>query len=224
MEIVFIEHYDSFSHNVIEWIRPELPKPWTISTVFCDDRDSLANLSLQPKPMVLSPGPGHPGDYPLTLDLVRQALGKAPILGICLGHQILALAGGASIIRSQAPFHGTCRGLNIRHPFFGISRSQTPPVAVYHSLVVQGATLPPPWRVLATDSLGETAAIEWPGTLEGRDHLGALNDGTLWPAVGLQFHPESFMSLNSEYLIQGWLQRDVNPWSQQRRSSVSLES
>lgn len=211
MEIVFIDHYDSFSYNVIEWIRKNLPQHWNISTVYCDDQKSLSRLTTNPRPMVLSPGPGRPESYPYTIALVRKSLGRAPLLGICLGHQILGVIGDAPVIRSKAPFHGSCRNIVMTTPLFGIDRGTLPPVAVYHSLVVDATKLQPPWRVLGTDSLGEVAALEWPGTLECSGH-GSPGGNNLWPAVGLQFHPESYMSLQSEYLIQGWFNRDVIPW------------
>ena len=195
MLVVLLDHYDSFSFNVLEWLRALGLTPHCVPH---DDQAAVAQLRLQPLPLVLSPGPKAPADYPATLDLVRASLGRVPVLGICLGHQMLAHVAGATVIRARAPRHGMTRTIL---PAAGIDTGLAPPgwlghlapfrAATYHSLVVDPATLPmrqpqlgdlsSGWRIDARCDEGEVQAIS------------RLVPGEA-PAFGVQFHPESFLS------------------------------
>jgi anthranilate/para-aminobenzoate synthase component II len=116
------------------------------------------------------------------LVLAQKLLGAVPILGICLGHQQLARLAGATVKAALAPFHGSTR---LVHPAAatGLFEGFTGPfqAATYNSLVVEEGTLPAPWRVTARCELGEVQGLERvvPGEA---------------PALGIQFHPESFLS------------------------------
>ena len=217
MEIVFIDHYDSFSYNVKEWVRRSLPSEVSITHVFYDDREKLENLSRELKPLILSPGPGHPSSAASTLSLVRSRLGRVPILGICLGHQILGIVGGASIVRSKAPFHGSVRKITLKRQLFHQPVGSTLEMGVYHSLVVSEHDLKDPWHVLAVDELGEVAALEFAVAPSVDTSLWGQKN---WPAVGLQFHPESFLSIDSDPLIKGWIERDIIPWFEQTQPAI----
>lgn len=208
MEIVFVDHYDSFSYNVKDWVVENLRDPFQVEHIFCDDRQKLLQIAQNPKPIILSPGPGHPRDYPATLDLAKSCLGTVPILGICLGHQVLGVIGGAQIRRSKAPFHGTVRDILLKRNLFSLPPHRILKMGVYHSLVIDNQSLGLDWDVIAFDELGEIAAIE----LQKKETKKHDLSTTWWPAVGLQFHPESYLSIQSENIIKGWLERDVYPW------------
>ena len=95
MEIAFIDHYDSFSFNVLDWLECASRGKIAVKKIVAKDEASLARLKYSPIPIVISPGPGRPGDYPRTLDLIKNVMDQVPILGVCLGHQMLReIAGG----------------------------------------------------------------------------------------------------------------------------------
>lgn len=190
MQIGFIDHYDSFSFNVIDWLRE--PGVEILYAPF-DNSEAMDQIVAAGCPLVLSPGPGSPNDVRPSMRLVQQSLGKVPIFGICLGHQILGAYAGARIVRSAAPFHGSARVITVNQAA-GVLRyaKATFRAAVYHSLVVEEASLPPEWQVLAHDHLAEVQAMMWQPS------------GRLAPAFGVQFHPESFLSEEAQAIRAGW--------------------
>src|SRR5688572_30515727 len=100
MRVALIDHYDSFTFNVLDWLAAGTP-PLDVRYVAGDDAAALAALASAPCPLVLSPGPRAPADAPATLSLLQALLGKVPILGVCLGHQMLAHAAGAAVVRGS---------------------------------------------------------------------------------------------------------------------------
>ncbi len=200
MKVYFLDHYDSFSSNVIDWLSKHRDCKELIC-LFSDDKN-LLSYDYSDCCLVLSPGPNAPKDVPQTVKLVVRELGKTPILGICLGHQILGHVAGFEISCSQKPLHGLSRLLSINEKS-GIFRGSEDELvmASYHSLTCKGqARLP--WRVSARSEIGEIQAIE------------RLKNGEA-PAVGLQFHPESFLSQNSEALLNRWFEM-VDDWQQEK--------
>lgn len=192
MRLALIDHYDSFTFNVIDWL--ERDPGVTVRRIACDNERGLAELAQDPLPLVLSPGPRRPEDAPQTLALVRNLLGKKPILGVCLGHQQLAYLAGAEIVPAGAPFHGSTR-LVLPVASDGLFQGVDPAgfrAATYNSLVVREASLPLPWRVVARCDRGEVQAMA--RTVPGEA-----------PAFGIQFHPESFLSENAALLRGNWL-------------------
>ncbi len=166
---------------------------YEIERVYCDQTDLLA-LSTNPHPLVFSPGPHSPADLPQSVELARRMLGKAPILGICLGHQILAQIAGYVVSHAKEPCHGlgkkilcqTSSGIFTNMPQSFVAGS-------YHSLAAKEQDLPPlNWRIIARCSQGEIQGIE------------CLSE-TSSPAIGLQFHPESFLTEHSEIMAKNWL-------------------
>ena len=192
MQIGFVDHYDSFSFNVIDWLRE--PGVEILYAPF-DHGDAMQRIADAGCPIVLSPGPGRPEEVLPSLRLVQRALGRVPIFGICLGHQILGALAGARIIRSAAPFHGSARVITVDQSRGVLCYAKSSfRAGVYHSLVVEEATLPPEWQVLARDHLGEVQAIMWqPGEC-------------LAPAFGVQFHPESFLSEAADMIRTSWFE------------------
>ncbi len=197
MRLALIDHYDSFTFNVIDWL--EQDPDVKVERVCFDDEAAMAALAAAPVPLVLSPGPKRPEDARATLALVQKLLGKTPILGICLGHQLLAHLAGARIVPGSAPFHGSTREIRPLRSgglFAGLGAASFR-AATYNSLVVEEATLPAPWRVTARCELGEVQAI-------AREVAGDAD------AFGIQFHPESFLSESAALLRGNWL-RLTNP-------------
>lgn len=206
MDVAFIDHYDSFSFNVMDWLSGD-SSTVCICRVDYDDEAGLDRLLAKPIPLILSPGPGHPTEMINTQRLAQELLGKVPILGICLGHQILGVVAGATIRPSLAPFHGSVRTMSTICASSALGPiASTMSMAVYHSLVVDQDLISHPWKVLALDALGEVAAINWELDRQKLDTLNPQNPG--WPALGVQFHPESYLCIQcpaTQRLKQYWL-------------------
>ncbi len=192
MRVALIDHYDSFTFNVIDWLTG-LDGALTVDYLTCDDHAGIERLRANPCPLVVSPGPKRPEDADATLALVKDLLGKVPILGICLGHQILAIATGAMVVRAAAPHHGATRRLTMgREPGLLKGMASGLEVASYNSLTVDPSTLGTSWQINAICDQGEIQAMS------------RLVEGEA-PAFGLQFHPESFLSQGAAVMRRNWL-------------------
>jgi len=191
----FVDHYDSFSYNVIDWLTADDPRIQVIH-IQCDDMMALNRIQYHPLPLVISPGPKHPDDAINTTNLVRSLLGKVPILGVCLGHQILGTIGGFQVKKAVHPFHGSTVEIYVENPgalFAGVPKRFS--AATYNSLVVTPALLhktPSEWEINAVNEYGEVQGLAW------------LKEGAE-PAFGVQFHPESFLTEEKLQLRQNWL-------------------
>ena len=137
---------------------------------------------------MLSPGPCTPTEAGCSLDLVRQAAGRVPILGVCLGHRIAAALGG-KIIRAPEPMHG--RASPIQHAAGGLFAGLANPLTVgrYHSLIVDRQALPSELEVTAETDDGLIMALAH----------------RRWPVFGVQFHPESILSQSGYQLLANFL-------------------
>ena len=158
LKALFIDHYDSFSFNVIDL----LERVGGISIVHCYFDKIEKNIFEDFDFIVLSPGPKHPKDAIQTIELVRDCIEKKPILGICLGHQILSYLDGQVISRVDNPHHGSTKSINI-DPSSALFESISAPlnVATYNSLCVKKSE----WKksefdVIAWSSCGDVEAIE----------------------------------------------------------------
>ncbi len=193
MRIAFIDHYDSFSFNVLAWLRKASTTTLDIKRVTCDDEAGLARLKNEPIPLVISPGPGKPTDYPLTLRLLDQLIPKVPILGICLGHQMLGVRAGGKIVRAEDPWHGTQEKVTIASNSWFTEGLPSEFLAItYNSLVVDlGSTNNNDWQPLAFDT---------------KKQLMMLSHREL-PLASVQFHPESFGSPHLDVLARNFLGR-----------------
>ena len=173
MLAVLLDNLDSFTHNVAQG----LAEAGARVQVRRRDRVGLEGLlEGEPGLLVLGPGPGRPEDAALALDAARALAGRVPILGICLGHQVLACAFGGRVGRAPEPVHG--KACALRHDGAGLFRGLPDPLVAgrYHSLVV---TEPPPgFEVTARTPEGLVMAMRH------RD----------MPLAGLQFHPDSFLT------------------------------
>jgi anthranilate synthase/aminodeoxychorismate synthase-like glutamine amidotransferase len=158
--------------------------------VFRNDKitiDELADLNLGA--IVISPGPGRPEDAGISLDVVKHLSGKIPILGVCLGHQVIGQSFGGKIIHAKQIMHGKTSVVtgDQKHIFDGIKKPFT--VMRYHSLAVSPAHLPDCLKVTATTEDGEIMGIRH----------------KVHPTYGVQFHPESFMTTVGKRLIRNFI-------------------
>lgn len=184
--IVLIDNYDSFVHNLARHFA-RLGHDATVVRNTAIDAAGVA--ALHPAAIVLSPGPGTPRDAGCALDVVRQLHTVAPMLGVCLGHQILAEALGAAVVRAPEPVHG--RSSPVLHNGRGVFAGLPNPLigGRYHSLTVDEASLPSCLEVTARTPDGVVMAI-------AHRQL---------PLVGLQFHPESILTAHGYPLLAGFL-------------------
>ena len=187
--ILLVDNYDSFTHNLWQLLRASSKDE--VRVVRNDALSAGQAAELNPSRVVLSPGPGHPRDAGLSLTL-PEALPDTPVLGVCLGHQALALAAGARVVHAPTPTHG--QAVAIHHGGSTLFGDLPDPleVALYHSLAVDPSTLPPTLRVDAATAEGTIMA------LSHRER----------PHHGVQFHPESFMTAAGSTLVEAFLALD----------------
>ncbi len=204
MKIAFIDHYDSFSYNVLDWLQRAAGVSLEITHLTCDNEIALSRLKNNPIPTVISPGPGTPTDYPLTLDVLKSIYQKVPVLGICLGHQMLGLLAGHSIAKAQDPWHGTSEEIHVHQKNWltaGLPASFR--ATVYHSLVVK-------LNVPQTDPLLTPPHEQWlPLAFDSKKQLMILSHREL-PVASVQFHPESFGSQSLEILARNFIDKTAD--------------
>ena len=187
--ILLVDNYDSFSYNLYQMI----------GTLDADIRvvrnDALSVdevAALAPSHIILSPGPGRPEEAGICIELVRQLGTSIPLLGVCLGHQAIAAAFGATVTYAQRLMHGkqSLVQFDTDSPLFaGLPKAA--PVARYHSLAVAADTLP--------DTLMPVAQ-----TLDGAAEVMALQHVD-YPIYGVQFHPESIMTPDGAAMLKNFL-------------------
>lgn len=185
--LLLIDNYDSFTYNLVHFLG-ELGEE---STVRRNDQITAAEaLALNPRAIVLSPGPCTPNEAGICLDLIEKASGRVPLLGVCLGHQAIGQAYGGKVVRAPTPMHGKLS--TIHHRDTGVFKGlpETFEVTRYHSLIVERESLP--------DCLEITAETD-DGIIMGLQHR---ND----PVHGVQFHPESIASQKGHDLLANFLE------------------
>ena len=196
-KIFFVDHYDSFSNNVIAWL--ESAGRLRVERIYFDQDLTLPLGSLAP--LVLSPGPNSPSECVSSYRLVEKLSGKVPILGICLGHQVLAQYAGFEIKRALFPFHGSKQKISILdHSGIFKDSDHVIELASYHSLCAKPTDkILGDWKVSARNAQSEVEAIEnW-----------ACESS---PLIGIQSHPESYLSSRSAGLILTRWMHIVESW------------
>lgn len=190
--IFLLDNYDSFTWNLAQGLM-ELGADVTVKRH--DEVTVPVVLSGGYHGIVISPGPGRPEQAGITLPLVRAAAGRVPLLGVCLGHQAIALAYGARVGRAPRVMHG--KSSEVHHDGRGVFRGLHTPLRAgrYHSLAVEAGTLPPELEesAVAHDDGGDTVM-----GLRHRAHLEI-------PVEGVQFHPESILTPDGMRLLENFL-------------------
>lgn len=186
--ILLIDNYDSFTWNLYQYFC-ELGAEVVVKR---NDDITLSDIAaFAPQKIVISPGPCTPTEAGISLDVIRHYAGQLPILGVCLGHQAIAQAFGARIIRAKRVMHGKTSA--IRHNGTGVFSGLNNPLTVtrYHSLLIDPTTLPDTFEITAWSEEGEIMGIRH------RD----------WDLEGVQFHPESILSEQGHALLGNFLRR-----------------
>lgn len=186
--ILLIDNYDSFTWNLYQYFC-ELGAEVCVRR---NDELTLAQIdALAPQKIVISPGPCTPTEAGISLDAIRHYAGRVPLLGVCLGHQAIAQAFGATIVRATKVMHG--KTSPVTHAGEGVFCGLNNPLTVtrYHSLVIDPPTLPDCFEVTAWSDTREIMGIRH------RD----------WDLEGVQFHPESIMSEQGHALLANFLHR-----------------
>jgi anthranilate synthase component 2 len=185
--ILVIDNYDSFTYNLVHYLN-ELGAETRVYRN--DDLSAAAAIALKPDAVLLSPGPCRPDDAGICLDLLRQAPEALPILGVCLGHQSIGQAFGGHIVRAKALMHGKTSA--IQHSGKGLFRDLPDPFTAtrYHSLAVEGGSLPDVLEITAWTDDGE---------IMGLQHRSR-------PIHGVQFHPESIATEGGHKLLGNFLE------------------
>jgi anthranilate synthase component 2 len=185
--ILVIDNYDSFTYNLVQAIGRTTKDILVKRNDECST-DEIAQLA--PRGIVLSPGPGKPEHAGITVDVIRRFGPAIPILGVCLGHQAIGYAFGASITHAPSLMHG--RTSQVTHTGETILRAVSNPLRVgrYHSLVVSPDRFPDELKISA------------------RTHDGVIMGVThkKFPIEGIQFHPESILTQEGETILNNWLE------------------
>ena len=184
--ILLIDNYDSFTYNLYQY----LTELGVEVKVVRNDTITIAEIEkMKPEKIVISPGPGRPEEAGIIIDIIKKFAGSIPILGVCLGHQAIGLAFGAKIVSAPVIMHG--KTSEIFHDGKGIFSGIPSPFEAtrYHSLIVSNNNLPDQLEVSAKTS---------DGVIMGLRHK-------RFPVDGIQFHPESIMTLHGKSILRNFL-------------------
>ncbi len=186
-KILVIDNYDSFTYNLVHYIRNLTDNPME---VYRNDQIDLEEVGQYDK-ILLSPGPGIPEEAGICLDLIKQYASSKSILGVCLGHQAIGEAFGGSLINLDKVYHGISTNINIVTPEDRLYRDIPGRIEVgrYHSWVVSRDDLPDCFKINSLDDNG---------MIMGLSHKE-------YDVKGVQFHPESVLTQHGLKIIENWL-------------------
>lgn len=184
--IVIIDNYDSFTYNLYQAIATHCNQ---VKVIRNDQMTMDELINLQPRALVISPGPGRPEQAGISIEAIVRLSPKIPILGVCLGHQSIGLAFGGKVCLAPEPIHG--KDVLIQHSGKNLYQNLPLPLRVgrYHSLIVSQEDLP---ACLVVDATGPN------GIMMGLSHRE-------YPCFGVQFHPESILTPEGDQLINNFL-------------------
>jgi anthranilate synthase/aminodeoxychorismate synthase-like glutamine amidotransferase len=190
--VLVLDNYDSFVYNLVQYLGELGAEPLVHRS---DALDLAAVDALDPDAVLISPGPGRPGDAGISNEVIRALGGRVPILGVCLGHQCIGEVYGGQVVRAERVMHG--KTSPIRHRGSGVFAGLPEPLEAtrYHSLVVSREGLP--------DVLEVTAETD-DGVIMGLRHREL-------DVEGVQFHPESVLTVAGHDLLRTFLARAGAP-------------
>jgi len=186
--ILVVDNYDSFVYNLVQYLGQLGAEP----LVHRSDALTIDEVeALEPDGVLISPGPGTPADAGLSNEIIRRFAGRAPVLGVCLGHQCIGEVFGGEVVRAPSIMHG--KTSLIRHHDTGVFAGLPNPLEAtrYHSLVVERDSVPDVLEITAETDDGIVMG------LRHREH----------DVEGVQFHPESILTVGGHDLLQNFLDR-----------------
>lgn len=194
--ILVVDNYDSFTYNLVQRLG-EIDPGLEIEVHRNDQIEVEEILRRNPTHLIISPGPCTPSEAGVSVEVVRQCAGKIPLLGVCLGHQSIGQATGATIVRARHLMHGKTD--RIHHDGRGVFAGLPNPFIAtrYHSLVIQPETLSDQFEVSA-----------WSIDADGQREIMAIRHRQL-PVEGWQFHPESFLTECGTDLLRRFIETRV---------------
>jgi len=186
--LLMIDNYDSFTYNLVQY----LGELGADVRVFRNDEITVDEIAkLAPDQLVISPGPSTPNEAGISGETIRTFGGRIPLLGVCLGHQSIGAAYGGRVVRADRLMHG--KTSPIHHDGRTLFENLPEPFDAtrYHSLLIERSTLPDCLEISAWTEEGEIMGVRH------REHL----------VEGIQFHPESILTLEGKNLLRNFLQR-----------------
>ena len=185
--ILMIDNYDSFTYNIVQYMG-ELGADIQVER---NDQISIEEIeSLNPKKIVISPGPCTPDKAGISIEAIRNFAGKIPLLGVCLGHQSVGAAFGGEVVKAGKLMHG--KTSEVRHDGKTLFKGLPNPFTAtrYHSLVLNRNTLPDCFEITAESDDNEIMGIRHKAL----------------PVEGVQFHPESILTINGKDLLKNFIE------------------
>ena len=186
MKILVIDNYDSFTYNLVQL----LGRYKNDLVIKRNDEITADNIEkLGPDKILISPGPGKPEDSNVSLTAVKNFGKKIPVLGVCLGHQVIGMIFGGKVVKAPILMHGKVSGISHDNKTIFKNIPQKFIATRYHSLIIERKSIPAELEISAeTDD----------GIVMGVRHK-------KYPIEGIQFHPESFLTSEGETIIKNWL-------------------
>jgi anthranilate synthase component 2 len=191
MKVLMIDNYDSFTYNLVQYLGELGANVETIRNDAITPQEIFArSAALKPDRIVISPGPCSPAEAGISVALIQAAMGKIPLLGVCLGHQAIGAALSGKIIRAKTLMHG--KTSKVEHTGRGVFKGLPSPMTVtrYHSLAIERDTLPAELMITAWTQDGEIMGIQH----------------KTYALHGVQFHPESILSEHGHAMLKNFLQ------------------
>ncbi len=187
MKILIIDNYDSFTYNLVQLIGIYASD----IIVERNDKVSIADITrIKPNKIVISPGPGTPEESGISIEVVRTFGKDIPVLGVCLGHQVIGFSFGGKIINAPSLMHGKTSLIKHDGKTIYSNIEQKFEAGRYHSLVIDKDTLPDELEISSTTT---------DGIIMGVRHKS-------FPIEGIQFHPESILTKVGNLIIKNWLE------------------